>query len=78
MIVAVMGAVFNLIFAFLLSLILWGVGLEIIKSTAVDFVAEEIINAEELLSQDLLSRQAFYLVTSFSVSTGSVSGTGCS
>ena len=49
MIVAVMGAVFNLIFAFLLSLILWGVGLEIIKSTAVDFVAEEIINAEGVI-----------------------------
>ena len=49
MIVAVMGAVFNLIFAFLLSLVLWGVGREIIKSTAVDYVAEEIVNSEGLI-----------------------------
>ncbi len=46
MIVAVMGAVFNLIFAFLISLVLWGVGREIIKSTEVDFVAPEIVNSE--------------------------------
>ncbi|MFP4070167.1 MAG: RIP metalloprotease RseP [Opitutales bacterium] len=45
MIVAVMGAVFNIIFAFLLSLVLWGVGREIIKSTEVDYVAPEIVNA---------------------------------
>lgn len=49
MIVAVMGAVFNLIFAFLLSLVLWGVGREIIKSTAVDFVAEEVVNSEGVI-----------------------------
>ena len=46
MIVAVMGAVFNLIFAFVLSLVLWGVGREIIKSTEVGFVAKEIITSE--------------------------------
>ena len=46
MIVAVMGAVFNLIFAFLLSMLLWGFGREIVKSTQVDAVAEEIVNAE--------------------------------
>ncbi|MGB0409168.1 MAG: RIP metalloprotease RseP [Opitutales bacterium] len=46
MIVAVMGAVFNLIFAFLLSLVLWGVGRDIIKSTEVDYVAKEIVNSE--------------------------------
>ena len=46
MIVAVMGAVFNLIFALLLSLVLWGVGREIVKSTSVGFVAEEIRNAD--------------------------------
>lgn len=45
MIVAVMGAVFNLIFALLLSLVLWSVGREIVKSTTVGFVAEEIRNA---------------------------------
>jgi regulator of sigma E protease len=46
MIVAVMGAFFNLIFALLLSLVLWGVGREIVKSTSVGFVAEEIRNAD--------------------------------
>ena len=46
MIVAVMGAVFNLIFALMLSLVLWGVGREIVKSTTVGFVAEEIRNAD--------------------------------
>ena len=46
MIVAVMGAVFNLIFAFLLSLVLWGVGREVVKSTTVGNVAEQVINAE--------------------------------
>jgi regulator of sigma E protease len=46
MIVAVMGAVFNLIFAFVLSLVLWGVGREIVKSTEVGFVAQEIITSE--------------------------------
>jgi regulator of sigma E protease len=46
MIVAVMGAVFNLIFALVLSLVLWGVGREIVKSTSVGHVAEEIRNAD--------------------------------
>lgn len=46
MIVAVMGAVFNLIFALVLSLVLWGVGREIVKSTTVGFVAQEIRNAD--------------------------------
>ncbi|MGB0416700.1 MAG: RIP metalloprotease RseP [Coraliomargarita sp.] len=46
MIVAVMGAVFNLIFAFLISLILWGVGREEVKSTVIGYVAEEVINSE--------------------------------
>ncbi len=46
MIVAVMGAVFNIIFAFLLSLILWGVGRDIVKSTEVNVVAKEIVNTE--------------------------------
>jgi len=46
MIVAVMGAVFNIIFAFLISLVLWGVGRDIVKSTEIDFVAPEILNAE--------------------------------
>ncbi|MDQ8193344.1 RIP metalloprotease RseP [Coraliomargarita sp. SDUM461004] len=46
MIVAVMGAVFNLIFALVLSLVLWGVGREIVKSTTVGYVAEEIRNAD--------------------------------
>lgn len=46
MIVAVMGAVFNLLFALVLSLVLWGVGREIVKSTSVGHVAEEIRNAE--------------------------------
>ena len=49
MIVAVMGAVFNLIFALLLSLVLWGVGREIVKSTSVGFVAEEIRNADGVI-----------------------------
>lgn len=46
MIVAVMGAVFNLIFALVLSLVLWGVGREIVKSTTVGNVAQEIRNAD--------------------------------
>ena len=45
MIVAVMGAVFNMILAFLLSLILWGVGREIVKSTEVGYIAEQITNS---------------------------------
>ena len=48
MIVAVMGAVFNLIFAFLLTLILWGVGREVIKSTTIGSVPESILNSEGL------------------------------
>jgi regulator of sigma E protease len=46
MIVAVMGAVFNLILAFTLSLVLWGVGREVIKSTEIGSVAEQIVNSE--------------------------------
>ena len=46
MIVAVMGAVFNIIFAFAISLILWGVGRDIVKSTVVDVVQEAVVNAE--------------------------------
>ncbi len=46
MIVAVMGAVFNILFAFVLSLLLWGFGREIVKTTQVDVVAPEIVNAE--------------------------------
>ncbi|MCH2036039.1 MAG: RIP metalloprotease RseP [Puniceicoccaceae bacterium] len=45
MIVAVMGAVCNLIFALLLSLILWGVGREIIKTTEVGYIAETVVNS---------------------------------
>ncbi|MGJ8653553.1 MAG: RIP metalloprotease RseP [Opitutaceae bacterium] len=44
MIVAVMGAVFNIIFAFVISLILWGVGRDIVKSTEVNFVPDQILN----------------------------------
>ncbi len=46
MIVAVMGAVFNLLFAFVLSLVLWGVGREIIKTTEVGFIAKEVVTSE--------------------------------
>ncbi len=46
MIVAVMGAVFNLIFAFLLSLIVWGMGRDVVNTTEVAQVAKEIRNSE--------------------------------
>lgn len=46
MIVAVMGAVFNLIFAFIISLVLWGVGREIVKSTEIGYISEQIINSD--------------------------------
>lgn len=46
MIVAVMGAVFNIILAFCLSLILWGVGRDIVKTTIIDVVPEQILNSE--------------------------------
>lgn len=46
MIVAVMGAVFNILFAFLLSLVLWGVGREIVQSTAIDYVAPQLVNSQ--------------------------------
>lgn len=46
MIVAVMGAVFNIIFAFLISLVLWGVGREIVKSTEIDFVAPQLVTSK--------------------------------
>ena len=45
MIVAVMGAVFNIILAFCLSLVLWGVGRDIVKSTTIDVVPEQIVNS---------------------------------
>lgn len=44
-IVAVMGAVFNMIFAFVLSLVLWGVGREVIKTTTIGQVDKVVINA---------------------------------
>jgi len=46
MIVAVMGAVFNIIFAFCLSLVLWGVGRDIVLSTEVNSVPEQVLNHE--------------------------------
>ena len=46
MIVAVMGAVFNLIFAFLLTLVLWGVGRDVIKSTTIGAVAPTVVNSD--------------------------------
>lgn len=45
-VVAVMGVIFNLIFAFLLSLTLWVVGREIVLSTKVHSVPEQIVNHE--------------------------------
>ena len=45
-IVAVMGAIFNMIFAIVLSLILWGAGREIIKSTEIGYIAEKVINSD--------------------------------
>ena len=45
MIVAVMGAVFNLMLAFCLSLVLWGVGRDIVRSTTVDAVPEQVVNS---------------------------------
>ena len=47
MIVAVMGAVFNIILAFCLSLILWGVGRDIVKTTIIDVVPEQIVNSDD-------------------------------
>lgn len=46
MIVSVMGAVFNLILAFVLSLILWMVGREVVASTQVHSVAADVVNSE--------------------------------
>ena len=46
MIVSVMGAVFNLIFALILSCILWAVGQEVIVTTEIDSVAEEVVTSE--------------------------------
>ena len=43
-VVAIMGVVFNIVFAFCLSLILWGVGRDIILSTKVQSVPEQIVN----------------------------------
>jgi len=50
-IVAVMGVIFNLIFAFALSLILWVVGREIVASTRVYSVPEKIVNHEGIQVQ---------------------------
>jgi regulator of sigma E protease len=47
MIVALMGAVFNVIFAFLLALILWGVGRELPaaeQTTTIGYVSEQVID----------------------------------
>ena len=46
MIVAVMGAVFNFLFALVLSCVLWAVGQEVIVSTEVDVVEEEVVTSE--------------------------------
>ncbi len=46
MIVAIMGAIFNLIFAFILSLILWGIGREIVKTTEIGYIAEKVTNSD--------------------------------
>ncbi|ADE56012.1 RIP metalloprotease RseP [Coraliomargarita akajimensis] len=46
MIVSVMGAVFNLILAFTISLVLWWVGREEVKTTVVGHVSESIVNSE--------------------------------
>lgn len=46
MIVSVMGAVFNLIFALILSCILWIVGQEVVVTTEIDAVATEVVNSE--------------------------------
>ncbi|CAI8327770.1 MAG: Regulator of sigma-E protease RseP [Opitutia bacterium UBA7350] len=46
MIVSVMGVVFNCLLALLISLILWGVGREVINSTEVGHVAQQIVNSE--------------------------------
>lgn len=46
MIVAVMGAVFNLLFAGVLSLLLWGIGQEVIVSTEVEVVMEEVVTSD--------------------------------
>tara|TARA_B100001769_G_scaffold274635_1_gene273536 strand:- start:1948 stop:3045 length:1098 start_codon:yes stop_codon:yes gene_type:complete len=41
-----MGAVFNLMFALILTIILWGAGREIIKSTTIGTVTETVINSD--------------------------------
>ncbi|MGB0344828.1 MAG: RIP metalloprotease RseP [Coraliomargarita sp.] len=46
MIVAVMGAVFNILLALLISIVLWIVGREEIKATVIGDVATEIINSD--------------------------------
>ncbi len=45
MIVSVMGAVFNLIFALVLSCILWIVGQEVVVTTEIDSVAEQVVTS---------------------------------
>jgi regulator of sigma E protease len=46
MIVAIMGAVFNVIFAFCLSLVLWNVGRDMVVSTEVNSVPKLVVNHE--------------------------------
>ncbi|MEM0966637.1 MAG: RIP metalloprotease RseP [Verrucomicrobiota bacterium] len=46
MIVAVMGAVFNLIFALILSCVLWIIGQDIVVSTEIDRVLEEVVSSD--------------------------------
>ncbi len=48
MIVAVMGAVFNIILALLISIVLWIVGREEVKTTVVGNIATQVINSEGL------------------------------
>ena len=55
MIVAVMGAVFNIIFAVILTLIIWGIGRETIRSTVIGNVPENIID----FKQEILPNPAF-------------------
>ncbi|MGC6455051.1 MAG: RIP metalloprotease RseP [Coraliomargaritaceae bacterium] len=46
MIVAVMGAVFNILLALLISMVLWAVGREEVKTTVVGNIATQIVNSE--------------------------------
>jgi regulator of sigma E protease len=46
MIVSVMGAVFNLVFALILSCMLWVMGQEVVVTTEIDSVAREVITSD--------------------------------